>query len=238
MEFLIIFLFLAFAFLDALAQLPKHIGGAMSLGGVAFTVSNIMHTVKRLFVVSYPPVIAIYLLSAGLESLFRIIFICYFGAAAIAGLVFIKKDVFQKLLARQIYAFGSGGSLWKPWKWGEVPDFAVNAPDNSDGKIVEVRLFLSALWIHFFFGSVYFLINVLGYTFKEYSSVILQLTGFVNAMGTLILAFYLDPVLARVFERDRERADVALRSVLLAQIVNFGIVSPVFFFILSFFLFK
>lgn len=236
MEISIVLLFLTFAFLDAIAQLPKYIGGAMSLGGVAFTVSNIIHTVKRIFVVMYPPVVAIFLLSEDLESLFVVIYICYLGAALVTLTVYLKKEFTIKIIARQIYAFGGGGSLWRAWTWPKAPDFDIKSEDV--GKKVDAKIFLSALWIYFFFGSVFFLINVLGYMFKDYSSVIFQTTGFFNAMGTLILAFYLDPVLARIFERNRERADLALRSVMWAQITNFGIISPAFFFILSLCLFN
>ncbi|MHA6332447.1 hypothetical protein ACXYL9_02085 [Qipengyuania sp. CAU 1752] len=233
MEIAIVLLFYAFAFLDAIAQIPKYIGGAMSLGGVGFTVSNIIHTVKRVFVVSYPPIVALYLLSHDLDALFKVIFACYFGSALIVWIVLQNRTHFERMLARQIHAFGSGGSLWKAWTWPEVPS-DVEFPSTADGeKTFEFGLFLSALWIYFFFGTVFFLVNVLGYAFQQYASVILQLSGLFNAMGTLILAFYLDPILARVFERDRIRASPALRSVLLAQIANFAILSPAFFYGLS-----
>ena len=238
MEIIIILLFLAFAFLDAIAQIPKYVGGSMSLGGVGFTVSNIIHTVKRLFVVSYPPVVALYLLSEELDSLFYIIYICYFGAALLAWTVFLSRRFFQRILARQIHAFGSGGSLWKAWTWDEAPEY--DAPDAEDAgkKGINPALFSSALWIYFFFGSVFFLVNILGHYFEDYASVILQLSGVFNAMGTLVLAFYLDPILARVFERERGKAVIALRSVLLAQIANFAVMSPVFFYLLSIALFS
>ena len=127
--------------------------------------------------------------------------------------------------------------IWKSkrmeiFRSGESGQFKVLDPILSH----DPKLFLSALWIYFFFGSVYFLINIAGYTFKDYSTVVLQLTGIINATGTLILAFYLDPLLARIFERERDRADLALKSVLLAQVVNYGIVSPVVFYSLSLFL--
>ena len=237
MDVLIIVLFSVFALLDAVAVIPKYVGGAISLGGVGYTVSNIVHTIKRIFVVSYPPVIAMMLLDNPLESLFTVIYVCYFIAALITLGVFLKRDMFKKVLARQIHSFGSGGSLWKAWEWGPPPDTAITEPSGADGPHVDLKLFMSALWVYFFFGSVYFLINVAGYTFKDYSTVVLQLTGVINAIGTLILAFYLDPVLAKIFERERDRADLALRSVLWAQVVNFGIISPLVFYSLSLFLF-
>lgn len=232
----IVLLFLSFAFLDAVAQLPKYVGGALSLGGVAFAVSNIIHTVKRVFVVTYPPLIAIFLLDSQLEDLFSIIYICYFGAALVTISVYLNRGMAIKMAARQVEAFGNGGSLWKIWTWPKISSFEIE-PGIRDQNL-DFRIFISALWIYFFFGSVFFLINVLGFTLQDYSSVILQTTGIFNAMGTLVLAFYLDPVLARVFERDRERAPLAIRSVLWAQFINFAFVSPAFFYLLSFFLFE
>lgn len=208
----------------------------MSLGAVGFTVSNIIHTIKRLFVVSYPPVIAIYLLDAELPSLFPIIYCCFFGAAFVSLIVFVKRTRFQKIFARQIHTFGSGGSLWKFWTWVDVTHWSSRSENELNQ--VDWKLFFAAAWIYFFFGSVFFLVNVLGFYFRDYSAVILQLSGVFNAMGTLVLAFYLDPVLARVFERDRKHADTALRSVLLAQIANFCVLSPLFFYILSRLLFS
>jgi len=237
MDVLIIVLFSAFALLDAVAVVAKYVGGAVSLGGVGYTISNIVHTIKRLFVVSYPPVIAMKLLDDPLESLFTVIYVCYFTAAFIALGVFLKRDTFKRVLARQIHSFGSGGSLWKAWEWKTSTDTVTTEASGGSGSYVDLKLFLSALWVYFFFGSVYFLINVAGYTFKDYSTVVLQLTGVINAIGTFILAFYLDPILAKIFERERDRADLALRSVLWAQVLNFGIVSPLAFYSLSLFLF-
>jgi len=217
--------------LDSIAQLPKYIGGGLSLGGVAFAVSNIIHTIKRIFVVMYPPLIALYLLNGNLSGLFILIYICYFGSALVTLIVYYKKEIAIKLIARQIEAFGNGGSLWKAWTWPKATKFVIDLEFKNN--FIDRKIYISALIIYFFFGSVFFLINILGFKFNEYASVILQTTGLFNSIGTLILAFYLDPVLARVFERHRERSALALRSVMWAQITNFGLISPVFFYLLS-----
>ena len=113
----------------------------MSLGGVGFTVSNIIHTVKRFFVVLYPPAIAIYLLSEDLKSLFYIIYTCYFSAAIVACVVFLNRDIFQRILARQIHAFGSGGSLWKAWTWAETPECGHTTSEKDHGPRLNMALF-------------------------------------------------------------------------------------------------
>lgn len=71
--------------------------------------------------------------------------------------------------------------------------------DQFDGRILAL-----ATWVFAFYSASIFSINILGEYFSEYSSIIYQLVGFVNAFGTLVWAFFLDPALSRRFDASRD----------------------------------
>ena len=99
---------------------------------------------------------------------------------------------------------------------------------NLAEKRIDVRLLIPATWIFFFYSASPFLINILGVKFSEYSNIILQLTGLCSALGTLALAFILDPKLSRQYEMQTE-LHVALNSLFFAHMLNILVMSPLFF---------
>jgi len=86
-------------------------------------------------------------------------------------------------------------------------------------------LALSSSWVFFVYGSALFFINLFGAKFQENSAIIYQLVGIINALGTLLMSFYLDPKISRSFDR---RADVMQSndSVMVGQLVALAILGP------------
>ena len=62
----------------------------------------------------------------------------------------------------------------------------------------------------------------------EYSAIILQLTGALNALGTFVLAFFLDPRISRVYENG-DGAESVFVTLFSAQMINVLLVSPAFY---------
>ena len=77
-----------------------------------------------------------------------------------------------------------------------------------------------------------FFINILGAKFSDQSAVIYQLVGIINALGTLLMSFYLDPRISRNFDH-QENVMVSNDSVVAGQLVALSILGPGSIFLLS-----
>jgi hypothetical protein len=79
--------------------------------------------------------------------------------------------------------------------------------------------------VYFIYGSSLFFINILGAEFQEQSAVIYQLVGIINALGTLLMSFYLDPKISRNFDQ-KESIMESNDSVVAGQLLALAVWGP------------
>lgn len=231
-SFFVIALFVLYAVLDAIALLPRVAGSILGKNGLGYTFSMMVQTLKRVFVVSYPPLLGWIALNGG--NLYLTIYIAYFfGLFAVIIISAFKSQVI-KYFMHLIDGYSVNGSLVysvfrHPSKMHDL---------KMDGKVVKFglkfdkSLVFSSSWVYFVYGSSLFLINLCGAKFSEHSAIIYQLVGIINALGTLLMSFYLDPKISRNFDH---QADVMISndSVVVGQILSLGILGPVSIFAFS-----
>ena len=106
---LVILLFSLYALFDAIALLPRVAGSILNKNGLGYTFSIMVHTLKRVFVVSYPPVLGWIALQG--EGLYPTIFWSYFWGALVVALVSIFKYPIIGYFIHLIQGYAIGGSV-------------------------------------------------------------------------------------------------------------------------------
>jgi len=226
-------IFSGFVLLDVLSVLPRIAGSIVGLQGLSYSFQVMVMTLKRVFVVLYPPFLGFIVITGGLGDLFSAIFLSYIASAFALALYVVFYKPILSFFCDFIFAFNSGrglaksffGSLFSKRGWEQEVKEKISI---LGGHEIDLKIFVSALWIYFFYSGSMFFINVVSAIFSEYSEVILQTAGFFNALGTVALAFYLDPKISRIYETGRGLNKV-LRSLVFAHISNLIVVSPLFF---------
>lgn len=231
-SFLVIFLFVLYAVLDAIALLPRVAGSILGKNGLGYTFSVMVHTLKRVFVVSYPPLLGWIALHGG--SLYSTIYAAYFFGVMAVVLVSIFKYPIIRYFMHLIDGYSVGGSVFFSIlkHKSQKHDFVMDKKSVDFSLKLDKSLVYSSAWVYFVYGSSLFFINIFGAEFQEHSAVIYQLVGIINALGTLLMSFYLDPKISRNFDH---QADVMLSndSVVAGQILSLGILGPVSIFAFS-----
>jgi len=224
LSFFVVALFGLYALLDALALLPRVAGSHLGMNGLGYTFSVMVQTVKRVFVVSYPPLLGWISISGG--ELYSTIYWSYFVGVVALLIVFTFRFALIRYFMILIDAYSISGSLWG----------AVSSKKSKSGYLEEVieanynfridkRLVFSSSWVFFVYGSALFFINLFGAKFQEHSAVIYQLVGIINALGTLLMSFYLDPKISRNFDH-RSNVMQSNDSVMVGQLVALAILGP------------
>lgn len=235
---LVIALFSSFVFLDVLSIFPRASGSIVKLNGISYSFQVIVNTFKRIFIVSYPPLIGLIIIYGDLADLIKTVFLsCLFAIIPLFLCIFLRRKIL-KYFCYFLVSYNKTGWLLRS-------AILVGRKDNSveeinffdkilDEKFISLKskninlpiLFLAS-WIYLFYGSSMFVINLIAYRFADFSSVVLQLTGLINALGTFVMAFFLDPKLSRIFEHGVSLSST-INSLLLAHILNICLLTPIF----------
>ena len=194
---------------------------------------KIMNTVKRVFMFLYPPVLGLMAAHGRSDLVFHSIFLSYFCAAiCIVVLVFLRRIMLNYFCA-VIDRFSAGA--------GVLTSFLARPPIVEgafrDGGWVRPlrgvwgknnRFLFSMTWVNFVYGSSIFAVNIAAIAFKEYDVVILQLLGIYNAMGTLLMAFIVDPRVSISLDENAD-LDQLFGVFALALLLNYCLVGPMLF---------
>lgn len=218
----VILLFSLYALLDAIALLPRVAGAILNKNGLGYTFSIMVHTLKRVFVVSYPPLLGWIALQG--EGLYPTIFYSYFFGALTVALVSIFKYPIIHYFIHLIQGYAVGGSVF----YAFFKHRFSSHESMANKKVVDFSfqlnrtLIYSSSWVYFVYGSALFFINIFGAEFQDHSAVIYQLVGIINALGTVLMSFYLDPKISRNFDQNEhimESNDSVVAGQLLALVV-------------------
>lgn len=231
------FLFSAFVFLDVVSIYPRVAGGILGKNAIGYSFQGIVTTIKRIFIVLYPPLLGILAISGSLENLFAVIAFAYCAAIFAVVLCLLIRKPLISYFCSAIDNYAQGSSLTKSFFGAftdghkyidRVSSHIADAPALRFGAGLDNAIFLFGLWIFFFYGASVFMVNILNFLLPTYSSVILQTTGLVNAMGSLAFAFLLDPRLSRLYEAQQDMMRAA-NSLAGAHLINLVFLSPAVF---------
>lgn len=227
----VILLFFLYASLDAVALLPRVAGSYLGKNGLGYTFSVMVQTLKRVFVVSYPPLLGWISVNGG--ELYSTIYASYLAGVLGVVIVLVFRLSLAKYFIKWIDGYSVSGSMFYAVFKHTGP--AENFPDLDAQKLsfkFDGALVFSSSWVYFVYGTALFFINLFGAKFQEHSAVIYQLVGIINALGTLLMSFYLDPKISRNFDH-QSHVMVSNDSVLAGQLIALALLGPMAIFLFS-----
>ncbi|PRX26636.1 Protein of unknown function [Meinhardsimonia xiamenensis] len=228
--------FSLFVFLDAISHMQRLAGSVAGLNGLGFAFQTMVNTLKRIFVVLFPPTLGFVSVYGSKFDVFASILLAHVAGAVSLVIFFLMRVAVFRFSYYTIKLYSEGGGVFNSIMEarnefrGEGPALDLRLSlDKVNGKLVTW-----AVWVFFFYASSGFLVNIAALMWAEYSTVILQLTGVLNAFGTIALAFFLDPQITRIYE-SKNSAERVFHTLYVAQVINICFVSPIIYLILGFF---
>jgi len=224
------FLFAAFVFFDLLSLMPRLSGSHLKMNGLGFSFQTIINTIKRIFLVLIPPSVGVIALNGTVSDVFYAIYLAHAATIASFTLAYVLRDVFFRYFCKMIVQYSQGESLRKSAILAIRREHSISglAQIKFNRENVRFELLPVIVWIFFFYASSGFIINIIASVLPEYSVIVLQMTGFFNALGTMALAFYLDPKISRIYESGRDVKSVYV-TLFVGQMINILIASPIFY---------
>lgn len=226
---LVVLCFTLSVLLEVAGAAARPAGALLGRNSLGYTLLVMINTLKRTFLVTYPPLLGLLALQGGATAVVYTIFACF--AFAVLPLLLATLARRRLIIACgcfiSLYSEGGNivhaisratGALFHPSAKDSASVATLDAGANSASSLFQLdgRLFLLATVIQVFYTIALFAINLIGAYCAPYGPVVYQLTGFVSAIGTLIWAFALDPQLSRRFD---DRKDIArtFHSLLMAN---------------------
>lgn len=229
----VVLVFCAFVFLDLCSLSPRLAGSITRKNAIGPTFQVILNTMKRVFIVSYPPLLGVIaIITDGVDVLTQTILASYYASLIPLAMVFFMREKVVAFFCALIVAFDSSGSVFRAaWhavrhhgEWTSEVGRHLRSGEKGYANL-DIRLMLAASWVYLFYGSSMFIINIFAVKFDQYAEIIYQLVGFFNALGTIALAFILDPRLSRIYER-QENLGITLNSLFGAHLMNLMVLGP------------
>lgn len=231
-------LFGVFVALDAVSLLPRVAGSVCQRNAISISIQGIINTIKRVFVVSFAPVLGFIAISGDINDLILAVLGSYATGVVLVLITHNMRSFFISYFAAVCVEFDETGRLFRSFArsfhkrlaWVEqAQQFSADLHFFTFPSVPKTRrVFFLSLWIFFFYSSSVFAVNIIAELLEEWSTVVLQMTGIFNSLGTLALAFFLEPRLARSYERQADLQGV-LGALLLGRFFSVALLGPVFF---------
>ncbi|PRY93143.1 uncharacterized protein DUF2837 [Hasllibacter halocynthiae] len=233
-------LYAAFVFMDTIVILTR-VGSSMArtnaMGGAIEKMAN---ACKSLFFFCYPPFLGLLVYRGDPAGVYAAIFASYAAATLAVGAAYA--------LRRRIVAFStafaselSGGKAVhraiasaagrRAGDAGPPPDQPLGPPldaDEAGHGTLPPRLAAFCVTVYALYGGAIFLLNLVVLENRQYAPIILQMLGMVNGIGTILLSFVIDPVVARNLDAATNLQPL-IRLMLFARLVCYALVSPALF---------
>lgn len=232
-------------FLEAASAIARPAGAISGKNSMGYTTTVLINTFKRVFMVLYPPVIGIIAAFGGADAVIYTVYFCFLSSLIPMYLASKYRESILLGLVQFVLVFSRDrGFIVAASTWVKkrrylrnaatlmIEDYRKGNPRRHILEQVDTKILLLASWVLAFYSIAVFSINIAGAYFPHYGAIIYQLVGVVNAAGTLVWAFILDPMLSRRFDSLSDVLGVR-DSVLLANWVANALMAPLFIFLLD-----
>jgi len=240
LQLIVVLFFSAFVFLDITSIATRVSGALIGKNALGYTLLVMVNTIKRILIVSYPPLIGIIAFIGTPHDVISVVYYCYAASAVPLVLAYIARNFILTAFAMFIVHYSRSGKmlysvrasiLYRRAPWMLMNEKVVEKFSFKNDELfrrnIDKQLLLLALWVSVFYTSSLFLINIMGAIFSSYGAVLYQLVGLVNAFGTLVLAFFLDPKLSRLLDNNGDLRTIYF-TLILASCLSFVFVGPLF----------
>lgn len=228
-------LFGVYVFLEVSAVHARIAASLSKKNAIGATLEKMTHTIKRFAVFSYPPLLgALHVLSAP-TYIFYAIYASLISAAIVVFLSVILRVKMIKLFIVLIEFLsrdpGKDGSAvarilklsLNKYHFLHLDRSILSFFSKIDKKIIK----FSALVYAVYGGSIFF-VNIFVLFITGYDAIIFQMIGLINGIGTIVMAFLLDPMIARKLEAG-QRMNVLSNSVFMGIFIAYCVILPSLF---------
>lgn len=240
--FAIAVLYFGFAFFDGLSILARvgaSLSGFNAMGG---SIEKMASTCKRVFLFAYPPLLGFLIYSENSEGIYISIFSSFLAATIATGIIFAFRNSIISFFLSFTMSLSRYHSLSKALKvcWSQkrvsVEDINqhIQSSTNTEGLQIPKSLLPFSVFVYSAYGGAIFFLNLLVLQYTEYAPIILQMIGLVNGVGTILLSFFIDPILSRSLDT-KVNLHTIIRTMLTAQLLTYALLSPITFGVLLFF---
>lgn len=206
-KILIVFLFASFVFIDSISVLPRLVGSNQNSNSLGSSLQIMANTVKRFCIVLLAPMVGFITITDSLEALIFLIIICFLTSIFIFIFTSYNHHIIKFFFENMLKIILDRDMSFKKIISFFIKSFSNNCNDNFNLKIFDfskencnkdVR-FISGL-IFLMYVNVVFIINIISMSYPGSSAIILQMSGVFTSLGTIMMAFWLDPILSRSFD--------------------------------------
>lgn len=231
--------FSGYIFFDAMAVLSRASAAAASINAFGSAIEKIMNTIKRLSIFSFPPALGYFVYIQDINALFISVILSYSIGGFVLLLVLRFRVLFIHYFYRVSVSFHSGSTIVKSFLFPRVLcdadkfnllEFNHIIPLHAAVR-ANMALFFLASWVYFVFGASVFVINIIAIRFIELAPMVLQGLGFLNGLGTLVLAFLVDPKVSRFLDKKEKLGDIVV-VILASQLTGIWVYSIIFYYII------
>ena len=203
---LIVTLFSLFIFIDSISVLPRLVASDNGSNALGASLQAMANTIKRFSLVLIAPLLGILAMTETLQALVATVIVAFTVGIAVFVITTLKNGVFkflfEKLLSMliekniSIRKLGTSvmDSLRIPREGFRLAVF------SFDKKKIDAEVRALSIFIFTLYANAVFIINIMARVYSDISSVLLQMSGVVTALGTILMAFWLDPILARSYD--------------------------------------
>lgn len=226
-----------YALFECLTLLVRAAAAELHQNAAGGAYEKIMSTFKRLAMFMYPPLLGFIILKQNTSALLAAILLSFSVAAIVVIFCIAYRMALLGLCRNVLHEFRKGtsaGASLLQGMWQGAPDVVVAA--RSRRMIItacgaakrDPQLFFAATWVSLVYSSAIFFMNLLAMKFADSAVILLQMLGLVNGLGTILLAFVVDPLIARYLDK-ATRLDTLVVNVLTAQLCVYICLAPLLF---------
>ena len=218
-----------------LASFGSRVAGRMSVNlALGTTVHHTMYVGSRFFLVPFLPLLAYTVESGiGLSDYFFIVMISLSSALVMSILVLNKINFlqlfFQRVFRENITSY-LPNALIKALIKSNKKETNLRLCENFEFKKISIKKVIFSFIAYSFLVTSFFIAFSLAILFPHYQLTLSQSTSVFHGFGSVILAFYLDPMLSRSIDRldDESGWVVNAYSILLGRVLSYLVSAAIF----------
>lgn len=221
-----------YAFFDAMTITARTAASLEGRNAAGASLEKIMNTLKRFSMFIYPPILGFIILS-GETRFFMLSIYGSFALATIIGTICLFQrssslGYFRRVTLRFSNGQNVSGALLLSFR--KPPEKAGTLPQHGlrDSIRMNRRLYFFATGVYFFYASAIFFLNLISLIYADAAVILLQMLGLINGVGTILLAFIVDPVISRKLDNAQD-LDALSVTVLLSQLTTYALLGPAAF---------
>lgn len=229
-----------FVLFDCASVVAKHAGYYSQYNAIGYTMSYVSTVVSRLFAFVYPPLLGFIVISQKINLLLYTALASLLAAGiCVIILIIFYRTIFYTYLGL-IVTFQKSGSIF-----GSILTLMTKTKINDlketynfpviPGRNIRKKPFIVSSLIVSAYAVPAFSLNMIAMNYMDSAPIILQSSGMITGIGTILMAFILEPLISFSIENG-SRVNETIFSLLYGRILCYLVLSPLILLILNYYI--